>query len=62
MGRYNEPGDVGEMRQEFKDYNDTAKAVLDSVEDCAKWVLAELPPLPAWSSQNCRIVLVGDAV
>ncbi|KAH0844730.1 hypothetical protein AYO21_01950 [Fonsecaea monophora] len=61
LGRYNEPGDVSEMQQVFKDFNDTVQAVLNAVDDCAKWVLAELPPLPSWSSPNGRVVLVGDA-
>ncbi|KIX94387.1 uncharacterized protein Z520_09773 [Fonsecaea multimorphosa CBS 102226] len=61
LGKYNEPGDVSEMRQVFSDFNDTVHAVLDTVESCAKWVLAELPPLPTWSSPNGRVILVGDA-
>ncbi|OAP60770.1 hypothetical protein AYL99_05772 [Fonsecaea erecta] len=61
LGKYNEPGDVSEMRQLFKDFHDTVQAVLDAVESCAKWVLAELPPLSAWSSPNGRVILVGDA-
>ena len=61
VGRYNEPGDVNEMRHVFKGYHDTIRVVLDTVDNCAKWVIAELPPLPTWSSQNKRVVLVGDA-
>jgi salicylate hydroxylase len=61
LGKYNEPGDVIEMRKVFKDYNDTIRAVLDAVDSCAKWTIAELPPLPTWSSENGRVVLVGDA-
>ncbi|OQU96652.1 FAD binding domain-containing protein [Cladophialophora immunda] len=61
LGKYNEPGDVVEMRQVFKDFNDTVQAVLDAVDSCAKWVLAELPPLPTWSSPDGRVILVGDA-
>ncbi|EXJ58578.1 hypothetical protein A1O7_06005 [Cladophialophora yegresii CBS 114405] len=61
LAKYNEPGDVVEMRKVFKDYNDTVKAVLDAVDSCAKWTIAELPPLPTWSSENGRVVLVGDA-
>ncbi|KAJ9607730.1 hypothetical protein H2200_007808 [Cladophialophora chaetospira] len=61
LGRYNEPGDVDEMREIFKDYSDTAKAVLNAIDHCAQWIIAELPPLPTWSSLNRRTVLVGDA-
>ncbi|OCT51560.1 6-hydroxynicotinate 3-monooxygenase [Cladophialophora carrionii] len=61
LGKYNEPGDVTDMRKVFKGYNDTVKAVLDAVDSCAKWVIAELPPLPRWSSENGRVILVGDA-
>ncbi|EXJ68259.1 uncharacterized protein A1O5_08874 [Cladophialophora psammophila CBS 110553] len=61
LGQYNEPGDVSEMRQVFKDFNETVQAVLDTIDSCAKWVLADLPPLPTWSSPNGRVILVGDA-
>jgi salicylate hydroxylase len=61
LGRYNEPGDLDEMREAFNDFHEISKALLNTVDSCAKWVIADLPPLPTWSSQNRRIVLVGDA-
>lgn len=61
LALYNEPGDVTEMREAYSDFNDTVQAVFDAISECAKWVLADLPPLPTWSSENGRVILLGDA-
>lgn len=61
LGNYNQPGNVSEMREEFKGFDETVNALLSLVNHCAKWTLAELPPLPTWSSSNGRVILVGDA-
>ena len=61
LGAYNEPGDVEEMRRQFSGFDKHIRGVMALAETCAKWNLIELPPLPAWSSQNGRVMLVGDA-
>jgi salicylate hydroxylase len=61
VGRYNQPGDVEEMRTAYKDFNPQVQALLSAADTCARWVIAELPPLPSWSSTNGRVILVGDA-
>lgn len=37
------------------------KAALDPKDGILEWKLADLPQLPKWSSQNKKLVLIGDA-
>ena len=60
-GAYNEPGDLEEMRHEFSGFDRHIRHVFQLADSCAKWNLIELAPLPAWSSQNGRVMILGDA-
>ncbi|CAH0041864.1 unnamed protein product [Clonostachys rhizophaga] len=61
LGKWNEPGDLNEMRQNYQTYDPVIRKVLEKVESVLKWKLAEMPPLPRWLSNNGRVVLIGDA-
>lgn len=60
-GRWNEPGDLEEMKATYADFDPTIKRVLTKVEDCLRWKLADLPALPKWVSESGKVVLIGDA-
>lgn len=61
LSRYNQPGNVDQMRREFAGCHALITALLELAETCAKWTIAELPALPTWTSTNGRVVLLGDA-
>ena len=61
LAAYNQPGDLEEMRREFQGWDDTVTTMLKLAEKCTKWTIAEVPSLPTWSSENSRVVLLGDA-
>ncbi|KIX08162.1 uncharacterized protein Z518_02818 [Rhinocladiella mackenziei CBS 650.93] len=61
IGLYDEPGDVMQMRNDIKDWNEAVTTMLDMIDSCAKWTIADLPPLPTWTSPNGRVILLGDA-
>ena len=60
-GKWNEPGNLDEMKATFADFDPIIKRVLGKVKGCLKWKLADLPPLPSWVSESGRVVLIGDA-
>lgn len=59
--KWNEPGDLQEMRDSFSDFDPVLRKVLTHITNCRKWALAELPIIPQWVSRNGNIVLVGDS-
>jgi salicylate hydroxylase len=61
VGRWNEPGNVEEMRRHFSNWDPVIQQVLSHIEECRKWKLAYLPPLEKWVSDSGRVVLIGDA-
>jgi salicylate hydroxylase len=61
VGRWNEPGDLSEMKQHYSSFDPVVQKVLTHVTGCLKWKLAQLPPLPRWVSNSGRVVLIGDA-
>lgn len=61
IGKWNEPGDVDEMRDQYKHFEPVVRKFLGHVEKCTKWILAELPPLARWVSKSGKVVLIGDA-
>jgi len=61
VGRWNEPGNVAEMRKHFSNWDPVIQQVLSHIEECRKWKLAYLPPLEKWVSDSGRVVLIGDA-
>ncbi|KEF55482.1 salicylate hydroxylase [Exophiala aquamarina CBS 119918] len=60
-GKWNEPGDLEEMKATYADFDPVIKRVLGKVNGCLKWKLADLPTLPSWVSESGRAVLIGDA-
>jgi salicylate hydroxylase len=61
VGKWNEPGDLKEMKTHYSNFDPTITRVLEHVTVCLKWKLAALPPLPKWVSDSGRVVLIGDA-
>jgi salicylate hydroxylase len=61
VGKWNEPGDINEGAGLLKDFCPSVRLVWSKVEECAKWTLADLPPIESYVSENGKLVLVGDA-
>lgn len=61
VGKWNEPGNLDEMKAQYKGWDPVICKVLEKVEYCLKWTLADLPVLPRWVSKSGRVVLIGDA-
>ena len=61
VGKWNEPGNVEEMRNHYKNFDPVVRQLLTHVKSVLKWVLADLPKLPRWVSQSGKVVLIGDA-
>ncbi|CAM1506026.1 Fc.00g056670.m01.CDS01 [Cosmosporella sp. VM-42] len=60
-GQWNEPGNLEEMRNHFKDFDPVIRKVLDKVSSCLNWKIADLPALPTWISKSSKVILLGDA-
>jgi salicylate hydroxylase/6-hydroxynicotinate 3-monooxygenase len=52
-------GDLGMLRDAYKEFHPKVRAVLDACPDVHKWALFERDPLPRWSAE--RVTLLGDA-
>ena len=61
LATYNQPASVEEMCAEFADWHPAITTMLSLAESCTKWTIAELPPLPSWSSNDGHVVLLGDS-
>ncbi len=61
IGRWNEPGNLDEMKKHYCNFDPIIQKVLEHVDYCSKWKLAYLPPLSKWVSDSGRVVLIGDA-
>lgn len=61
VGKWNEPGNLEEMKQHYHNFDPIIRKVLTKVTSCLKWKLADLPPIPRWVGKNGRVVLIGDA-
>ncbi|KAK6459478.1 uncharacterized protein RJT20DRAFT_147171 [Scheffersomyces xylosifermentans] len=61
IGKWNEPGNVDEMRNHYKNFDPVVCQLLTHVKTVLKWVLADLPMLPRWVSDSGKVVLIGDA-
>lgn len=60
IGVWNEPADLNEMKNHFKNWDPIIQKLLSYVDDNSlKWVLADMPRLPRWVKGN--IALIGDA-
>ena len=53
------PGDIGELRAAYADFNPEARRLLDACDSVTKSALHVRDPLPRWSTG--RVTLLGDA-
>lgn len=60
-GRWGMKADPDEARRDFGDFCPEVRQLLQHIDGCVKWTLAELPPLETCRSENGRVVLIGDA-
>jgi salicylate hydroxylase len=61
IGKWNEPADVEELRNQYSDWAPVVQQLLSHVTSCVKWKLASLPPLEKWVNESGRVVILGDA-
>lgn len=61
VGQWNEPGNLEEMKWHYRKFDPIIRRVLDKVDHCLKWTLADLPVLSNWVSPSGLVVLIGDA-
>jgi len=61
VGKWNEPGDVHEMRKMHENWDLTLRKIFNNVDRCVKWKLAYIPPLETWVSESGKVVIIGDA-
>jgi salicylate hydroxylase len=52
---------VSKVREAFADFDPVIGKMLQGVDNLWHWLISETPPLPTWSSENKKVVLVGDA-
>ena len=58
-GTWSHRADVAEIQRSFDGFDAPVRGALAHVRTAADWAMAEVPPLPRWTSG--RVVLVGDA-
>lgn len=61
VGAWIQPGDIDYVRRRLDVFDPALRACLVKAQGCTKWRIAEGPALARWTSQNGRIVLLGDA-
>lgn len=54
--------DVQVLRDMFNDHPSDLRKLLTQVDTCWKWRIVEVSNVPAWSSDNGKVILVGDSV
>jgi salicylate hydroxylase/6-hydroxynicotinate 3-monooxygenase len=52
-------GDMAELRDAYRDFHPTVRAVLEAAPSAHKWALVVRDPLPSWTEGN--VALLGDA-
>lgn len=62
-GSWNQPADVGVMRDLVSGWCEEVRALASLVEEgeCASWTLGEVPMLSSYVSASGRVALIGDA-
>ncbi|KAK5173242.1 uncharacterized protein LTR77_001923 [Saxophila tyrrhenica] len=60
VGRWGEPGDVGEARELVKDFCPAVRKIWSYVNETVLWTLGEVPRIASYTSTTGRFVLVGD--
>lgn len=53
--------DPSEVSEAYKDFYSPVPELLRQVKKCVRWTIVYLPQLSTYSSENGRLVLVGDA-
>lgn len=61
VGKWNDPVNTSELKALFHDFCPLVQILLNLVEVCTKWTIAEVPQLSSWFSASGRVVLLGDA-
>lgn len=61
VGVWNQPGNLEEMKREYHNFDPIIRRVIDKIQGCLKWTLADLPVLSNWVSPSGHICLIGDA-
>ena len=61
VGKWSQPGDISEARRMIELFCTQVKRIWTLVDSCAKWTIGCLPPLPSFTSDSGRLMLVGDA-
>jgi salicylate hydroxylase len=61
VGVWNEPANLDDLREEYKEYESTVKRILGVAKSCHKWQIGEVPDLPTWLNHNGKLVLSGDS-
>lgn len=56
---WDESGDLGELREDFKAFADPVQAVIEAATSCMRRALYDRDPLATWSGE--RVTLLGDA-
>lgn len=60
-GLWDEEGNIEYVRGFFRDSCNEIVRALEIADTCDRWKLSELPDLPRWTSENGRILLLGDS-
>lgn len=61
IGRWNEPANLQDFCDLFKDFCPSVQKLTGLVKDCTRWTIAEVPDLKNWSSRSGKTVLLGDS-
>lgn len=60
-GTWEQKGDMAELRELFKDFNEPTRAYLEHVESCTSYSTATSRKLKTWQSPSGHTILIGDA-
>lgn len=60
-GLWDEEGNIEYVRGFFQGSCEELVRALEIADACDRWKLSELPDLPRWTSENGRILLLGDS-
>ncbi|KAF2665973.1 FAD/NAD(P)-binding domain-containing protein [Microthyrium microscopicum] len=60
-GKWGILADPKEMAKDFEDFCPEVRDLLERVDGCVQWQLAELPAIETFRSEDGKIVLIGDA-
>lgn len=58
---FNPEVNPSELIEAYKDFYSPVPELLSQVEKCVKWTIVYLPILPTYSSEDGKVVLLGDA-